>query len=94
MPRVSRDPDEPAPVTIETIRTAEKLNLQMAHVNCYGDGQALAFIALTAFVPQQGNRIMLDGGKVCEVENVVYRTVVQEGCVCLVANVMAKLVPS
>jgi hypothetical protein len=102
---INYDPDGKPIFTDDIIEEAEQLRLHPVLILCdepraqVGDPTGVSFIALVAFIPRQGDRIVLEDGRVCEVSKVYYKVLPRKDThgktqsILLVPNVTAYLLP-
>ena len=75
------DPDSKPVLTPNALTLAKENGLHPVCVICdekgarVGDATGLSFTAVTSFVPRVGDRIVLERGEQCRVENVYFRVV-------------------
>jgi hypothetical protein len=76
---VNRDPDAEPELTDAMIQRARETGYQSIYVICdergakVGDIGAISFVALVPFLPRKGDRIFLENGRTCEVQNACYK---------------------
>lgn len=95
---VNYDPDGIPELTAGMLEQAAELDLQILNVICdepgarYGDNTGVSFAVLSQNLPRQGDRLILEDGKTCEVKRVYFKTVRFQQEPHLVATVYAILV--
>ena len=85
----------PSP-TYELINTAEKLGLQLVHIICddknviTDEYNGVSFLSMTPSIPQHGDTIELEDGKICEVEFIRFKVYKLDDQISLFPNVYCK----
>ncbi len=102
---INYDPDGIPILTDDILEEAEQLRLHPVLVLCDEPGArvgtltGVSFVALVAFIPRHGDRIVLEDGRTCEVNRVYYKVTTRKNArekaksVLLVPNVTAYLLP-
>ena len=76
---ICHGPDDMPEITVAAMKEAMALGLHPIHVICdetgakVGDQRGMSFIAMVAFVPQVGDRVLLERDRVCDVKRVLYK---------------------
>jgi|WetSurMetagenome_2_1015567.scaffolds.fasta_scaffold246952_2 hypothetical protein len=78
---INYDPDGIPNITNEMLEYAKRFNLHPVVICCdesnsqVGDSNGVSFATLVSFIPRQGERIILENGRTCEVRRVYYKVV-------------------
>jgi hypothetical protein len=92
---VSDDPDRAPKATPAELDAAESMRMHHIAVICdepnavVGDAATVSFLAIGAFIPRVGERVVLEDGTACDVQQVLYKAVTKEGITMLVPTVCA-----
>jgi hypothetical protein len=76
---VNYDPGGSQQIPPAMLQWQDELGLHLVHVICnepnskFDDHSATTFFALVPFLPRRGERIMLESGRLCEVENAIFK---------------------
>jgi hypothetical protein len=76
---VNYDPGGSSQVPPAMLQWQDELGLHLVHIICdepnakVSDPSAITFFALVAFLPRRGDRIMLANGRLCQVENAIFK---------------------
>ena len=81
---INYDPDEIPNITNEMLEDAKQFGLHPVVIICdepnsqVGDERGVSFAALVSFIPRQGDRIVLEDKRTCEVRRVYYKVVLRK----------------
>lgn len=101
---ITHDPDERPELTPELLERARRLGASPVNIICdepgakVGDPGGVTFLSLAWFIPRVGDRIELEGGKICEVKQILFavsKVVGAEGeaeAILLMPNIVAHLI--